>query len=208
MTAHDTGHDKRSKHFRIYFGLIPLSMGLLALVMWLMSHDYFYQLSLALQWVLICLSFGIALYLVGALALPWSRPLWLTSNLYDPTHWWGFLLPVSNTLFTAFMATAGFAVVSVFLYRQGLATTSPERALADPFNESFKESLAYYLWSLLDAIPVLELPQTLGWERSFRYTDPASRVLLLVYKVVVILPMIATGVLIWRDIPRLWSGRS
>jgi hypothetical protein len=173
----------------------------------LMRYGYFYQLPLVLQWTLVCISFGIALYIVGALALPWSRPLWLTSNLYDPTHWWGFLLPVANTLFIACMATAGFVVVSEFLYRKGLATTSPEQALADPFNESFNQSFAYYIWSFLDAIPTLEFPQTLGWERPFRYTDPANRVLLLVYKIVLILPMIATSVLIWGDIRRRWSRK-
>ena len=62
---------------------------------------------MALQWVLVVLTFVSAFYLVGLFVLPWSRPQWLTSNFYDPTRWWDFLLPAANTLFIAFMATSG-----------------------------------------------------------------------------------------------------
>jgi hypothetical protein len=83
-----------------------------------------------------------------------------------------------------------------------LATTSPERTLADPFNETIN----YYIWSFLDAVPMLELPRTLGWELPFRYTDPVNRVLLLVYKIVLIGPVIETGMRVWQDVRRLRSG--
>jgi hypothetical protein len=197
-----TQEDKRSMRYRRYFGSIPFAMLPLVVALLSIERPYFYQLPLAVQCVVVGLAFASALYLVGVVALPWSRPLWLTSNLYDPTHWWGFLLPVANTLYIACMATSGWAVLSAFLYLQGLATMSPERALAKPINDS----LMYYFWSFLDAVPVLELPRTLGWELPFRYTDPVNRVLLLLYKIVLIGPVIATGVLVWQDIRRLRSG--
>lgn len=195
-------HDKRADRYRRYTGFAALGMAPLAAAVTLLNK--LSQLPPALQWLLVGLAFASTLYVIGLVAFPWSRPLWLTFNSYNPAHWWGFLLPASNTLYIALMATAGFALVSAFLYLQGLATTSPERALSDhPFNASFE----YYAWSFLNAIPVLELPNTLGWELSFRYTDQVSRLLLLLYKILVIGPMIATGILVWRDVQRLHSEK-
>jgi hypothetical protein len=133
-------HAKRSARYKRYFGLIPVAMAPLAGVPWLIEHHRLDRLPVALQWFLVALALGSALYLVGLVELPWSRPLWLKLNLYTPAHWWGFLLPAANTAVVAAMATWGFAVVSGFLYLHGVGATAPERALGDPFNDS----LAYY----------------------------------------------------------------
>ncbi len=133
--------------------------------------------------MLVGLVFASALYLAGLFAVPWTRPLWLAFNSYRPKHRWGFLLPAANTLYVAFMATMGFAAVSWFLDRQGMATLSPQRVLEDPINDCSW----YYLRSLPNATPVVEL----GWELPFQFTDPANRVLLLLYKISVVGPALA-----------------
>jgi hypothetical protein len=94
-------------------------------------------------------------------------------------------------------ATVGFAGLSVLLYLHGVATTAPAQALAvkDPL---WDLAVNFYVWKSLDAIPVLEIPQTAGWEPAFRFTDHVSPVLLLLYKIVVILPVIETARLIWQ----------
>jgi hypothetical protein len=189
---------KRSARYARYFGLITVGMAPLGVVWLLIKHDRLDRLPLALQWFLVALALASTLYLLGLFVLPWSRPLWLKSNFYDPAHWWGFLLPLANTVYVASMATWGFAIVSGFLYLRGVGTTAPERALADPFNDSW----AYYIWGFLNAIPVLEIPQTLGWEMRFRFTDHVNPVLLLLYKLALIGPMIATGKLVWGDVRR------
>ena len=81
------------------------------------------------------------------------------------------------------------------------AKTAPGRALNDPVGDSF----AYYVWNFLNAIPVLEIPKTLGWELRFRFIDHVNPVLLLLYKVALIGPMIAAGTLVWQDVRRLRS---
>jgi hypothetical protein len=192
---------KRSARYARYFGLASLGTAPLGAVTFLITSDRLDRLPVTLQWILVALAFASTLYLLGLLVFPWSRPLWLRSNFYNPKHWWGFLLPAANSLYVAFMATWGFAVVSGFLYLQGVAKTAPERALSDPFNDSW----AYYMWDFLDAIPVLEIPQTLGWELAFSFTDHVTPLLLLLYKVLLLGPVIATGTLVWRDVRRLRS---
>jgi hypothetical protein len=49
----------------------------------------------------------------------------------------------------------------------------------------------YYLWNFSDAIPVIKLPETVNWELDWTYVDNASGWLLLLYKVLVIVPILA-----------------
>jgi hypothetical protein len=48
----------------------------------------------------------------------------------------------------------------------------------------------YYLWHILDAVPLLDVPDSLTWKRGNTYVDRTSGVLLLTYKLLVILPII------------------
>jgi hypothetical protein len=99
------------------------------------------------------------------------------------------------TLAIWLLATVSFAGLSAILYLHGLATIAPAQALQD----SLWDSAVFYVWKSLDSIPVLEIPETMGWTPAFRFTDHVSPVLLLLYKIVVILPLIETGRLIWQQ---------
>ena len=94
------------------------------------------------------------------------------------------------------MATVSFAGLSAILHLHGLATIAPAQALQDPLWDS---AVNFYVWKSLDSIPVLEIPETMGWTPAFGFTDHVSPVLLLLYKIVVILPLIETGRLIWQQ---------
>jgi hypothetical protein len=196
--ANTIGDKKRVTMYGRYVGFIGLAMAPVVLVSFLIKPHRLDWLPVAFQWCLVVVAFLSALYIIGLIVLPWSRPLWLKSNFYDPGHWWGLILPLANTVYIACMATGGFAIVSGFLYLRGLGTTTPEHALTDPVNDCW----AYYIWGFVNAIPVLDIPQTLGWEMRFRFTDHINPVLLLFYKLVLIGPMIATGKLIWQDVRR------
>jgi hypothetical protein len=185
---------KHSVRYQRYFGLITVGMAPLFLFTLLIGR--LDRLPLALQWILAAGAFGSTVYLLGLIVVPLTRELWLASNFYKPAHWWGFLVPLLNTVYLTFQATWGFAIVSGFLFLRGVGTTDPERALTDPFNDSWR----YYIWSFLNAVPVLEIPQTLGWERPFRFTDHVNPALLLLYKLALVGPVLATGKLIWQGV--------
>jgi hypothetical protein len=106
------------------------------------------------------------------------------------------------TLYIVAFATIGLAGLSELLYFHDIATTKEE--LGDPFGDS----VAFYVWSFLNAIPVLEIPQTLRWELHVDFTDHVSPVLLLLYKVAVILPAIATGRFAWRETRRARAAKA
>lgn len=192
----DSRDVKRGTRYGRYAGLISIGITPLVVFMWLLRNQRLEHLPPTLQWFLMMLAFVSTLYLVGLVVLPWSRPYWLKLNFYNPAHWWGYLLPLANTLYIAFFATSGFAVISTFLYLRGLATTDPEHALENPFNDCF----AYYIWRFLNAIPVLEIPKTIGWEMRLEFTDHITPVLLLLYKITLIGPIIAIGKLVWTDV--------
>jgi hypothetical protein len=100
------------------------------------------------------------------------------------------------TLAIWLLATVSFAGLSAILYPHGLATIAPAQALQAPLWDS---AVNFYVRRSLDSIPVLEIPEMIGWTPAFRFTDHVSPILLLLYKIVVILPLIETGRLIWQQ---------
>ena len=189
-------HPADDERFERYFNFVPLGGIPFAIINWLMSHHKLELLPLAVQWVLVVLVLVGALFMVRIFVLPAWRSHWV---MPARGRWWGFFVLALNTLIIAYIVTCAFAVVSTFLYLHGMATTSVGRPLTDPANESIR----YYLWYFLHSIPVLELPQALGWEEPpFRYTDQVNRLLLLIYKIVLIAPVIATIALLWREVRR------
>jgi hypothetical protein len=189
-------HKDSGRVLRYWTIVQPLAAAPFILVNRLTSYHWFERLPLALQWSLVILVMVGALFMVWIFLLPKWRKQWVRPSR---GNWWGGLVIAYSTIIIALIVTTCFASVSGFLYLQGVATISPERSLADPLNDSFW----YYLWNLLHSIPVLELPQALGWDDPpFRFTDHLSRILLLVYKIVLISPVTATIVLICRNLRR------
>lgn len=139
------------------------------------------QLSLGLwiQWVLLAVLMVYSAWAVRSGGfwrqwLPWLRPgrTWIS--------------PVLDAYRSLFVLTASFAGLTTILAAQGVLGTDP------PFADdgSVWPALAYYVWHFLDAIPVLEIPATLNWSLGTDYTGYTSGVLLLVYKLLVIVPVV------------------
>lgn len=148
--------DKSEERFQRYLPVAPLGLIFLVVVYQLMKYHKLEQLPLALQWVLVVLVFLGVLFLTLTIVLPRWRRFWVRPC----RNWWDAFVIASNTVMIALVVTLGFAIVSTFLYLQGMATTSPEHPLTDPVGDS----MYYYEWNFLHSIPVLELPQALGWE--------------------------------------------
>ena len=76
-----------------------------------------------------------------------------------------------------------FAIATVILVVYGAvdlpAENAPELASAEQ----------YYAWHLADAIPALDVPETLNWERPLTSTDNFAGILLLGFKLLAILPI-------------------
>jgi hypothetical protein len=61
----------------------------------------------------------------------------------------------------------------------------------------------YYLWHLADAVPLVEVPQTVRWPEPQGFDDHGSGVLLLLFKVMVIIPLVSiamSGYVVAQDV--------
>jgi hypothetical protein len=153
----------------------------------------FLRMRLVFQILTVTFALGITLLLTSALLTKGARDNWLKVAAHEGgSSLWNL---VGVTLAIWLWATVGFAALSAIFYLQGIVTTGPDRTLRDPVWDS---AANFYIWKSLDSIPVLEIPETVGWEPAFRFTDHVSPMLLLVYKIVVILPLIETVRLIWQ----------
>jgi hypothetical protein len=95
---------------------------------------------------------------------------------------------------TTLTAQAGWTPVSRFHTGHAppsLATAHGNSAL-DKDADVYQAVERMYAWNFLDAVPVVKVPQTLGWGRPrHHFNDVRGGAILLVFKVLVILPVIA-----------------
>jgi hypothetical protein len=173
----------------VVFQLLVGNTALVGTLSWLLLPG-FKRWHLAFQLLLVAGTLGMSVLFLRPQLTKRARARWL-AVVGDSLYAHGVL-----TLLIWLWATLSFAGLSAILVLQGIATTVPEHAIKDPVWDS---ALHFYVWKSLDSIPVLEIPQTIGWEPAFRFTDRGSPVLLILYKVVVILPLIETARLIWQQ---------
>jgi hypothetical protein len=83
--------------------------------------------------------------------------------------------------------TAGFATLSIVLYRAGVGTLKGAPLTSD---ELASASFTYYLWHLADSVPALKVPKTLNWTLHHPFTDHAQGGLALIYAIAVSVPAI------------------
>jgi hypothetical protein len=60
------------------------------------------------------------------------------------------------------------------------------------------DALDFFVWHALDSIPALEITGTMRWDEPLNYDDPGVGLLLLIFRVVVIAPVVAAFVSFWR----------
>jgi hypothetical protein len=96
------------------------------------------------------------------------------------------MAPVVDAYRALLMLTGTFAGLTAVLAAHGWLATTADGGSA----HLVWETLAYYTWHFLDAIPVLKVPQTLNWKLGTKFTDYGSGALLLAYKLLVIVPVV------------------
>jgi hypothetical protein len=86
-----------------------------------------------------------------------------------------------------FWLTYLFVLLTTWMYAKGLTEASQNLEIGGELVRAAEE---YYIFHLLDEVPLLKIPETLDWEQPATFTDDASRALLLSYRILVILPVI------------------
>jgi hypothetical protein len=95
------------------------------------------------------------------------------------------------------VAAQAFAAVNVYLAERGVVAAEPPTLLT-------AESV--YLWHLLDAVPFLDVTQTLGWDEPNSLRDTRSGTLLLAFKLAVIAPFIRLVLSSYHLLEKLRAG--
>lgn len=60
------------------------------------------------------------------------------------------------------------------------------------------DALDFFAWHALNSVPALEITGTMRWDEPLGYDDAGVGLLLLIFKVVVIAPIVAAFVSFWR----------
>lgn len=101
--------------------------------------------------------------------------------------------PFLYSLWLLGMAASVFASISVTLQHYGFATFEPR------LPEELSPVVNFYIWHFLDSVPGLDIPQTLKWDQPYQYSDRLSGLVLVVFKIGVIVPVIASF-LLWKNV--------
>jgi hypothetical protein len=107
----------------------------------------------------------------------------LFTHVYKKGIKWPFLFSVAMLVF----ALLPFAALSSILADLGYAIFEPRVPRGE-----FWRLQDLYLWHFMSSVPGLKIPETLLWPEPFRYKDHLSGVLLLAFKIIVIVPVIAS----------------
>lgn len=120
--------------------------------------------------------------------------LWMVSTsdrrakLVGKLHHWGFFWPAAYSASVLYLSIACFTALAYLLHEHGVVTIqSTESATA----VQFAQLQDFFLWHFLDAIPIFQIPDTILLKNPYVYTEPLLGWILLAFKVLVILPVIA-----------------
>lgn len=86
------------------------------------------------------------------------------------------------------LATTFFAVLTGVLYQQGVLRLEGPNLSSDTIGS---EAMGFYLWHLSEEIPLLNITETLRWDAPLEHRDVWGGLLVLAYKVLVIIPIVA-----------------
>jgi broad specificity phosphatase PhoE len=113
--------------------------------------------------------------------------------LFAPT-WQGLAFML---LFIFLLAVLSFGSLSALLYQRGVASIAGSRVNDDTI---MAKSLDFYMWQLLDTVPLLEIPETVRLTPPYTYRDHWTGVLLVIFKAFIILPLIRTAMFAYQKL--------
>ena len=98
-----------------------------------------------------------------------------------------YIVALATSVAVIGICTEAFSGLTTVLWQQGHVVSSGDAA------PSLWAVEHYYLWHLVDAIPLLEVPQTIRWSEPQGFDDQWSGALLLLFKIMVIIPLVRVG---------------
>jgi predicted ester cyclase len=156
----------------------------------------------SLEWSQNYLPLGLHLLVIGFWAfvsLLWVRIIsgefgkeMFIESYVNGISWPPFVYSISLLV----MAASVFASISVTLQRCGYAKFEP------PLPSDLPPVVDFYMWHFANFILGLGIPQTLRWTQPYQYSDHLSGLVLLIFKIAVIVPVIASFKL-WHDVRKV-----
>lgn len=164
---------------------------------------------------------------VGALLGLTALAVWVTGFyerwLFWRTHEERALTMLSATVVALLLLVESFTAISAILVQEGkVAASGMFYQLSDAAQKRAEEQAAlkggstskflfpsdadlyqemerFYFWKLLDAVPAVKIPETLNWDKpAVELTDKLGGSLVLVFKILVVLPVVRVGVQLWK----------
>jgi hypothetical protein len=139
--------------------------------------------------------FGLILGGLGIALLAWIY--WRIQ--LDPEERKPYVVAMLSSLATVGVCTAAFAGLTTMLWQHGVITAEPASAAPGLWRVE-----AYYLWHLIDAVPLLSATEAVRWERPVVFSDPWSGGLLLAFKVLLLIPLLRVILSGFRLVQSIW----
>ena len=111
--------------------------------------------------------------------------------------------PLAATLLVLGLAVGTFAGLTTLLNEHGQLELQGRRV--EPDSAMLGVAADFYIWHLLDSVPLLDIPQTIRWAKPYEYSDSLSGWLLLAFKAFVILPLIQAVRLVLAGLPKSYE---
>jgi hypothetical protein len=181
------------KAFAAYFafsGWMFLAFGPATGLLWL-NHLILEKLALSFQVVVFVIWGALlagAIWLVATERKRESLFTWLQDKV-------GRFTPLVYSFNLLMIAMVFFSSVTYVFSAHGKL-----RFIGPPGSKVSFESLEdFYMWHFLEAIPLLKVNETLGWKPPVSYDSGLVGVVLLLFKLAVILPVIACFAFYWKN---------
>ena len=118
----------------------------------------------------------------------WLPPRWRTTEA--PPSW-----------LDAYIAGVALTIAFVSIHGAAVAAGGPPTAPALRGESAFIEAANYYLWNAANAVPLVDATETLDWHVATKFPGHINGVFLLIYKILVILPVLNVFVETLRNPP-------
>ncbi|RZT17516.1 hypothetical protein EV649_5063 [Kribbella sp. VKM Ac-2569] len=95
-----------------------------------------------------------------------------------------YVLAALSSLATVGVCTVAFAGLTTMLCLWGVLTPDPSVTMP-----GLARVEVYYLWQLVDVVPLLDMSHALRWAGPLAFSDPWSGALLLAFKILLLIPL-------------------
>ena len=140
--------------------------------------------------------------LVGGLGIALLAWIYWRIQL-DPEDKKPYVVAMLTSLATVGACVVAFAGLTIVLWKSGAINSNSRGSPA-----GLLEVEVYYLWHLVDTIPLVGATDALHWESPLAFSDPWSGGLLLTFKVLLLIPLIRVLLSGFRLVTSSWLSRA